>query len=166
MRLNTQRSLRSKIINMTAEPTIAMGPRCPMGIAEIQACIPHRFPFLLVDRVEAFELSSWIVATKILSNADTQGHFPGRSVLPGVLVIEAAAQTAAILGHLSSPSGLSSCSLAEIQNSRFRHVAIPGDVIRLDVRLSRQRAPFFWFRACAHVGDRIIADINFSAYMK
>lgn len=162
-------SLRSKITRMKSETAVvAMKSKRPMGIAEIQRCIPHRFPFLLIDRVEDFEPSRRIVAIKNVSNADPllQGHFPGRPTLPGVLIVEAAAQAAAILGHVSSPSGLTTCYLTEIQTSRFRQIAVPGDVITFDVCIVRRRAPFFWFEARARVARETIAEVRFSAYMK
>lgn len=140
----------------------------PMGAAEIQRCIPHRFPFLLIDRIVELEPSRRIAARKLVSATDPwlQEHFPRHPLVPGVLLIEMAAQAAAVLGHISAATGLSVCSLAEVSSSRFRRAAVSGDELAIEVQLSKQRPPFFWFDSSVEVAGRQIAAVKFSAFMK
>ena len=143
-------------------------PKCPMGIQEIQQCIPHRYPFLLIDRVLEATAHERIVAIKNVSFSDPvlQGHFPGMPVYPGVMIVEAIAQAAAVLGHLSFEAGLSQCLLTEIQSARFRRQVVPGDVLTFDVRVAKRRTPFFWFDTTASVGSEIAAEVKLSAFIK
>jgi 3-hydroxyacyl-[acyl-carrier-protein] dehydratase len=143
-------------------------PPCPMGIEEIKQCIPHRYPFLLLDRVLEATPHERIVAVRNISFSDPvlQGHFPDRPVYPGVLIVEAIAQAAAVLGHLSFAAGLSQCLLTEVSSARFRRQVVPGDVLTFDVRVVRRRTPFFWFEATASVGSELAAEVNLSAFIK
>ena len=142
--------------------------KMPMDINEIPKCIPHRHPFLLIDRVLEAKAHEFIVATKCVSMADQilQGHFPGNPVVPGVLIVEAAAQACAVLGHLSYDAGLSACLLTEVSAARFRRPVIPGDVMRFEVRVLKRRAPFFWFDATVTVDGEPAAEVKLSAYIK
>lgn len=142
--------------------------KLPMDIEAIQKCIPHRYPFLLIDRVLEAVPHERIVAIKNISFSDPmlQGHFPGNPVVPGVLVIEAIAQAAAVLGHLSYEDGLSVCALTEVSSARFRRKIIPGDVLRLEVLVLKRRPPFFWFEAVCMVDGELAAEVKLSAYIK
>jgi 3-hydroxyacyl-[acyl-carrier-protein] dehydratase len=143
-------------------------PKCPMGIQEIQQCIPHRYPFLLIDRVLEAVAHERIVAIKNVSFSDPvlQGHFPGNPVFPGVMIVEAIAQAAAVLGHLSYEAGLTACLLTEVSSARFRRQVVPGDVLTFDVRVARRRAPFFWFDTTASVAGELAAEVKLSAFIK
>ena len=143
-------------------------PTCPMGIQEIQRCIPHRYPFLLIDRVLEAIPHEKIVSVRNVSFSDPilQGHFPGMPVYPGVMIVEAIAQAAAVLGHLSFEAGLSQCLLTEVQSARFRRQVVPGDVLTFDVRVAKRRTPFFWFDTTAAVGSEIVAEVKLSAFIK
>jgi len=136
----------------------------PFGIAEIQEYIPHRFPFLLIDRVTEFVAGERIVAIKNVSFTDPylQGHFPGNPVMPGVLQIEALAQASAVYGRLTEPNS-SSCLLTEVSEARFRRMVIPGDTMVLNVRVEKRRKNFFWFQGEIHVDQTLAANIKFSA---
>ncbi len=146
----------------------SMDFKLPMDIETIQKCIPHRYPFLLIDRVLEAIPHERIVAIKNISFSDPflQGHFPGNPVVPGVLVIEAIAQAAAVLGHLSYEDGLSVCALTEVSAARFRRKIIPGDVLRLEVTVLKRRPPFFWFEAVCTVDGEHAAEVKLSAFIK
>ncbi len=109
---------------------------------EIQRIIPHRYPFLLVDRVEVLEEGQRAVGTKAVTIDEPffQGHFPSYPVMPGVLIAEALAQVGAV-AVLCSPDHVGRIPfLAGLDNFRFKRQVVPGDVLRLDVTLSRVRA--------------------------
>lgn len=139
----------------------------PMDVRSIQECIPHRYPFLLVERIVEYSHRERIVGIKNVSinEPHLQGHFPGEPIMPGVLLIEGIAQTAAVFGHFLLESGCSNCYLTEIKNARFRKQVVPGDQVRYDLQLKRVRKPFFWFDGQALVGEDVVAEVTFSAYM-
>lgn len=136
----------------------------PMGIPEIERCIPHRFPFLLVDKVLAYEPGVSIKAIKNVSIGDPvlQGHFPGNPVMPGVYMVEAMAQASAVLGKLSTEAS-DTCLLMEIDETRFRRIVRPGDTLELKIDVLKQRGNFFWFKGEATVDGELAASANFSA---
>jgi 3-hydroxyacyl-[acyl-carrier-protein] dehydratase len=108
---------------------------------EIMAIIPHRYPFLLLDRVLELEPGQRAVGEKLVSIGEPffQGHFPGYPIMPGVLIIEALAQTACVAA-LSVPEYKDKIGLfAGIDNVRFKRPVRPGDTLRLEVRLDRMR---------------------------
>ncbi len=118
----------------------------PLDVTAIQALLPHRYPFLLVDRVVEFEARKRVLAYKNVSNNEPffNGHFPGRPVMPGVLVIEALAQAGGLLTQLSSiaagdgePAGDKVFYLVKVDNARFSKLVVPGDRLELEVTLKR-----------------------------
>lgn len=138
--------------------------KAPLGIQQIEQLIPHRSPFLLIDRVLEFEVGKSIVARKNVSMTDPslQGHFPGNPVMPGVLIIESLAQASAVLGRLTDPSA-SSVLLTEISSARFRKPIVPGDCVSIEVTVLKQRKPFYWFSGVAKVDGENVAEVAFSA---
>jgi len=142
--------------------------KLPMDVVAIQKCIPHRFPFLLVDRVIAFAPNEFIKAIRNVSFSDPilQGHFPKNPVYPGVHIIEGLAQSAAVFGHLSTEGGCSTCLLTEVSEARFRKPVVPGDTLRYECHSVKRRSPFFWFESKAFVDNQLVATVNFSALMK
>lgn len=112
----------------------------PVDIAGIHKLLPHRYPFLLVDRVVELELHKRVLAYKNVSVNEPffNGHFPGHPVMPGVLVIEALAQAGGLLTQLSGHHGQGSIYyLVKVDNARFSKMVVPGDRLDLEVTLKR-----------------------------
>ncbi|NJN14866.1 MAG: 3-hydroxyacyl-ACP dehydratase FabZ [Oscillochloris sp.] len=112
-----------------------------LNIQEIMAIIPHRYPFLLIDKIVELEPGQRAVGEKLVTAAEPhfQGHFPDNPIMPGVLIIEALAQTGAVAA-LSLPENKGKLALfAGIDNARFKRPVRPGDVLRLEVSLDRFR---------------------------
>jgi len=139
-----------------------------LDIIEIQKYIPHRYPFLLVDRVESILKGESIIAYKNISASDglLQGHFPGHPIFPGVLIIEGLAQASGILGCFSQEGDRRDTLLTEITQARFKRKVEVGDVLRYEVTLLKKREPFFWFKGVATVDAQLVASCEFSAYLK
>ena len=115
--------------------------KLPLDVTAIQALLPHRYPFLLVDRVVEFEANKRVLAYKNVSNNEPffTGHFPGYPVMPGVLVIEALAQAGGLLTQLSNHTGTEGklFYLVKVDNAKFSRMVVPGDRLELDVTLKR-----------------------------
>jgi len=136
-----------------------------MDIHEIMNYLPHRFPFLLVDRVESVEPGKRIVAIKNVSINEPffPGHFPNRPVMPGVLILEAMAQVAAILSFKTSgtkPDANSVYYFVGIDNARFKKPVEPGDQLRLEVEITRTIKGIWKFAAKAFVVDHLVAEAD------
>lgn len=136
----------------------------PIGIEDIKKYIPHRYPFLLVDRIIEYQPGERIIGLKNVSynEPQLQGHFPGNPVMPGVLQIEALAQTSAVYGKLTQPDAVG-CLLTEVSSARFRRQVVPGDTMILDCRVEKQRKSFFWFAGEIKIDNDVAAVIKFSA---
>jgi 3-hydroxyacyl-[acyl-carrier-protein] dehydratase len=138
-----------------------------IDISEIRERIPHRFPFLLVDRCEQFEAGKSIVGVKCVSANEPffQGHFPDYPVMPGVLIVEAMAQTGAILMSktLNVDVGGKAIFFMSLDNCRFRSPVRPGDVLKLHVEVTRARGDIFKFKGEGRVGDKVAAEAEFAA---
>lgn len=136
-------------------------------VARIKRMIPHRYPFLLIDRVEAIRKGESAVGVKNVSVNEPyfQGHFPSEPVMPGVLVVEAMAQTAGVLvvETLGAMDQDLLVYFMTIDNCRFRAKVVPGDVLRLQVRVARNRGKVYRFAGEARVDSRLVAEAEFSA---
>jgi 3-hydroxyacyl-[acyl-carrier-protein] dehydratase len=131
-----------------------------MDIGEILKVIPHRYPFLLVDRILEVEPGRRAVGLKqvTINEPFFQGHFPGYPIMPGVLIVEALAQVGAI-AVLSLPENRGKLALfAGIDNFRFRRPVVPGDSLRLEVELVRMRGTVGKGQARALVDGQVVAD--------
>lgn len=138
-----------------------------LDIIEIMNILPHRYPFLLVDRVVEMEPGKSIVGIKnvTINEPFFQGHFPGHPVMPGVLIIEAMAQVGGILAYLSSDDEIRKkvCYFMSIDNARFRRPVVPGDQLRLVLESTMNRRGIFGFNGKAYVEDKLVADADLKA---
>jgi 3-hydroxyacyl-[acyl-carrier-protein] dehydratase len=131
-----------------------------VNIKEIMEILPHRYPFLLVDRIEEAVPGVRAVGIKnvTINEPFFQGHFPGHPVMPGVLIIEAMAQVGAV-AVLQMPDFAGKLALfAGIDKARFRRQVVPGDVLRLEAELTRMRGTLGKSKATARVGDDLVAE--------
>ena len=131
-----------------------------LSITEIRRYIPHRYPFLLVDRVIAYDPDKSITALKNVTVNEPffNGHFPIKPVMPGVLMVEALAQTCGLLMAkiLNWPADHSNiCYLAGVDNARFKRVVEPGDQLELHVEVVKQRSLIWKFAATASVAGQV-----------
>ena len=130
-----------------------------LGRSEIEAILPHRDPFLLIDEVVELEPGSRVVARKLV-RADEwyfAGHFPGRPVMPGVLIVEAMAQTGAVAVLSEEHNRGRMAFFAGIDDVRFKRIVEPGDELELECELERVRGPIGRGRATAKVDGRLAA---------
>ena len=130
-----------------------------LDINEIKKIIPHRYPFLLIDRVEELEAGQSCVALKNVSMNEPffQGHFPEEPVMPGVLIIEALAQAGAVaILSLDQYKG-KTAYFGGIKNARFKRKVVPGDQLRLEVKITSMRMNMGLGVGTAYVGDEVAA---------
>ncbi len=143
-----------------------------VDIAGILEYLPHRYPFLLVDRVTHLQAGKDIVAIKNVSLNEPffNGHFPERPIMPGVLILEALAQAGGILGLETVGQGVSSDDklylFTGIDQVKFKKVVIPGDQLQLNVRLDKRRLNIFKFEAEARVDGQLACSAYISSMLK
>jgi 3-hydroxyacyl-[acyl-carrier-protein] dehydratase len=149
------------------QPEVSPG----LDIHQIMAILPHRYPMLMVDRIESLEPGLAATGIKCVSANEPHfvGHFPGRPVMPGVLIIEAMAQVSGIMLRTQAPPlALTSQktapepprlgAIASVQKVRFRKQVVPGDILRIEVRKLKSFGAIHQVRAEAYVGTALVAD--------
>ena len=138
-----------------------------IDITEVLARIPHRYPFLLVDRAEEYKPHQSIVGIKCVTVNEPffQGHFPGYPVMPGVLIVEAMAQTGALLMSKTLDVAVADkvIMFMSIDGVRFRKPARPGDQLRMEVKVTRARGDAYKFRGETFIDDKLAAEAEFMA---
>jgi len=136
-------------------------------LARIKRMIPHRYPFLLIDRVERIRLNESAVGIKNVTNNEPffQGHFPDKPIMPGVMIVEAMAQTAGVL--VVETLGMIDQNLLvyfmTLDKTRFRKLVEPGDVLELHVSILRGHSKIWKFRSEAKVGGDTVTEAEYSA---
>jgi 3-hydroxyacyl-[acyl-carrier-protein] dehydratase len=151
------------------ESQMAVAPVTDIDIHEIMRRIPHRPPFLMIDRAEGYVRGESLIGIKCVTINEPffVGHFPGAPVMPGVLIIEAMAQTGGLLMSKSwnaDPTGKIILFMS-VDNCRFRLPVRPGDVLRLNVQVQRSRPNVVKFSGRAMVGEKLAAEAEFAAML-
>jgi 3-hydroxyacyl-[acyl-carrier-protein] dehydratase len=138
-----------------------------IGIDEILDRLPHRYPFLLLDRAEDYVVGESITGFKNVTVNEPffPGHFPGNPVMPGVLIIEAVAQAGALLMSKTLDADVSKTAIyfMGVDKVRFRRPVRPGDTLRMPVRVTHMRGDLFKFAGAALVGEQRVTEFDFSA---
>ena len=140
-----------------------------IDINEIMSIIPHRYPFLLVDRVIELKINESIIGIKNITANEPQftGHFPTRPVMPGVLIIEAMAQLSAVLAAKSLESTENKeVFFMSIESAKFRKIVEPGDTLMMYVSIEQNRGAVWKFKARSEVDGKIAAESIFTAMVK
>ena len=137
---------------------------------EIQTILPHRYPFLLIDRISDIVEGKKIIGSKnvTINEPFFQGHFPGHPIMPGVLIIEALAQVGIVLAHKSpgpqtEKKGQRLVYFTGIDRAKFRKPVFPGDQLRLELEVLQVRAPFWKLRGMAYVQDQLVCEAELTA---
>ena len=156
----------SPVPTMDGEPRVGSEVALSaMDIRKVLSLLPHRYPFLLIDRVVDFKCDEYLIALKNVSFNEPYfvGHFPARPVMPGVLIVEAMAQATGLLAMQSRPSEVGEKALyylAGIDKARFKRSVEPGDQLILDVRLRKVRRGVWLFSGEARVDGEIAATAD------
>jgi 3-hydroxyacyl-[acyl-carrier-protein] dehydratase len=138
-----------------------------LDINQIMDILPHRYPFLLIDRVVDVEPGKRIVAIKNVSVNEPHfpGHFPGHPVMPGVLIIEAMAQAAGVMAYLASDEATKKkvCYFVSIDNAKFRRPVLPGDQLRIEIEQTFFKRGIWGVSGKVYVGDVLVTEADMKA---
>jgi 3-hydroxyacyl-[acyl-carrier-protein] dehydratase len=142
-----------------------------LEIDEILTLLPHRYPFLLIDRVTDYEPFEYIQAIKnvTINEPFFQGHFPGKPIMPGVLMLEALAQAGGILfgkSRTPEPGHEFLYFFAGIDNVKFKQIVVPGDQLTIDIQLSVKKRDFWRMLGKVHVGDKLACSAEILSAVK
>jgi len=141
-----------------------------VDVNQLMGMIPHRYPLLLIDKMVDIDVESGAVGIKnvTINEQFFEGHFPGHPVMPGVLVVEAMAQTAAayVVYKLGDQAKDSLVYFMTIDKARFRAPVVPGDQLKLDVRVVKNRGTIWKFKGVATVDGAVVADAEFGAMIR
>jgi 3-hydroxyacyl-[acyl-carrier-protein] dehydratase len=135
-----------------------------MSVNEIMKVLPHRYPFLLVDRIIELEPGKSATGIKNVSINEPffQGHFPDQPIMPGVLIVEAMAQVAGVMAFRSGMEG-KSVYFMSIDNVKFRRPVVPGDQVKLEIKALKQRGNVWKFSGTASVEGKPVSEAEFTA---
>lgn len=139
-----------------------------MNIGEILAILPHRYPFLLIDRILNLELGKKIVGIKnvTINEPFFQGHFPTHPIMPGVLIIESMAQVGGALAFKSAPGSEGKLVFfIGIDKAKFRRPVYPGDQLRIEVEILQARPPYWRLKGMAYVDGKLVAEAELKAML-
>jgi 3-hydroxyacyl-[acyl-carrier-protein] dehydratase len=139
-----------------------------VGIVEILRLLPHRYPFLLIDRITNIRGDEFAIGIKnvTFNEPQFQGHFPGQPVFPGVMLIEAMAQTAgAICVRAMGGAKTKSVYFLTIDKAKFRRPVVPGDVVEFHMTKKAKRKTMWWYRGEAKVAGEIVAEAEVGAML-
>lgn len=137
-----------------------------LNVLEIMKRLPHRYPFLLVDKIVEFEENKRIVGVKNVTVNEPffQGHFPGHPIMPGVLIIEAMAQVGGVFATINDKLGSDKVTyFTGIDNAKFRRPVVPGDVLRFELELLKCRRGIYCFQGKAYVDGNLVAEAELKA---
>lgn len=137
-----------------------------IGIDEIMTYLPHRYPFLLIDRIVEFEENKRVVGIKnvTINEPFFQGHFPGHPIMPGVLLLEAMAQTGGVMALKSEAEPLKKVIyFMSIDKAKFRKPVVPGDQVRFELDLIKKRSTIRTFKGVALVDGAVVAEAEMMA---
>ncbi len=143
----------------------------PIDITEILNLLPHRYPFILIDRVTDYKPHEFLKAVKNVTMNEPffQGHFPGRPIMPGVLILEALAQACGVLSSQSlvaSPGMEHIYFFAGIDNARFKHQVTPGDVLELNVNVIKHKRDIWKMHGEAYVDGQLACSADLMSAAK
>ncbi|MDH5564756.1 MAG: 3-hydroxyacyl-ACP dehydratase FabZ [Nitrospirota bacterium] len=140
-----------------------------LDILDIQALLPHRYPFLLVDRIIELEEATRIVGIKNVTANEQffQGHFPGRPIMPGVLLLEVMAQVGGVLARKTAEGkGRPTVFLTGIQKAKFRRPVVPGDQLLVEVKVVRRKDPFWKMAGKITVDTTLVCEAEMTAMVR
>lgn len=137
-----------------------------LDVKEIMKYLPHRYPFLLCDRISTIEADRIVGIKNVTMNEPFfQGHFPGNPIMPGVLIVEAMAQVAGLLAMHEHAPGTKGVFFLSIDKAKFRKPVVPGDTLVMEISVIHKRGPVWRVAGTAKVGDNLVSEAEMTAML-